>query len=266
MNYLKFWGTRGSCPVSGPQYQEFGGNTPCLELKYDDVNIVFDAGTGIRPLGEEFVRDKVTKIDLFFSHMHWDHLQGFPFFIPIYQKGTEIKLWTPQGVAGRDVFEKVFDKEFFPMKLSQLNAKLDFKSFSEMSPVKIGPITLSFHPVNHPCIAYCFKIETPHQTIGYVSDNELKETSTPLVDFFRGVDLLIHEAQYFPEEYEKKKGWGHSNCLATHQFFEQTGAHKRFITHHDPSHTDADLKRLEKLCSIEHIRDGQVIQLGRVVS
>ena len=85
--YLKFWGTRGSCPVSGPKYQEFGGNTPCLELKYDDVHIVFDAGMGIRPLGEEFVRDKITKIDLFFSHMHWDHLQGFPFFIPIFKKG-----------------------------------------------------------------------------------------------------------------------------------------------------------------------------------
>jgi phosphoribosyl 1,2-cyclic phosphodiesterase len=261
-NYLKFWGTRGSCPVSGPEYLHFGGNTSTLELCYDDIHIVFDAGTGIRSLGKVFVQEKVKKIDLFLSHTHWDHIQGFPFFDPIYQSDVTMTVWSPQSRC-KELFNAVFAPEFFPVQFSDLKAKIQFKVYD--APVKIGPLTLSFHKVNHPGVTYGFKIQTPHQTIGYVTDNELPLDA--LIDFFKGCDLLIHEAQYFSEEYTKKKGWGHSSLMEVIDFVEKTKARHWLVTHHDPAHTDEDLKRLAKLAHQKSsvpstwLRDGQIVEL-----
>jgi phosphoribosyl 1,2-cyclic phosphodiesterase len=269
--YLKFWGTRGSCPVSGHEYLHFGGNTPCLELGYEGVRIIFDAGTGIRPLGKELVRENVHEINLFLSHMHWDHILGFPFFDPVYQKETKITIWAPQGKTRscHDLFQEMLSPEFFPLRLSELQAKLDFRIIEGRTPARLGPIEIHFHRVNHPGLAYCFKIITPAETIGYVTDNELSDgkKEDSLVSFFRGCDLLIHEAQYFQEEYVKKKGWGHSCMIYAMEFVEQVKPKKWLITHHDPIHTDDDLKlaasMAEKSCSIpnEWLRDGQVVEL-----
>lgn len=271
--YLKFWGTRGSCPVSGPDYLHFGGNTPCLELAYENVRIIFDAGTGIRPLGQKLLNEKIKKIDLFIGHMHWDHILGFPFFDPIYQPDVTINIWGPQG-KGRSCSELLTDAlapDFFPLSLSELQANLQFNVLQEQIPVQIGPITINFHTVTHPGLAYCFKIKTPHQTIGYVTDNELSnpfgKQEESLISFFKGCDILIHEAQYLPEEYDKKKGWGHSCLIGALKFIEQTKALKWLISHHDPSHTDADLEHAATLaqqaCSIpcQLVRDGQVVDL-----
>ncbi|MBS0628957.1 MAG: MBL fold metallo-hydrolase [Verrucomicrobia bacterium] len=271
--FLKFWGTRGSCPVSGPEYLHFGGNTACLELRYDPVHIVFDAGTGIRPLGKILMKDKVTKIDLFLSHTHWDHLLGFPFFELIYQNDVSITIWSPPttGRSCKELFKELLAPEFFPMRLSELQANLQFKVYSENTPLQMGPITISFHKVNHPGVTYCFKIQTPHQIIGYTTDNELNipfgKEEKSIIEFFRGADLLIHEAQYFTEEYVQKKGWGHSSLLGAMEFVEKTEAKKWLVSHHDPAHTDEDLVHLSTLAlqrsSIpsEWLRDGQVIEL-----
>lgn len=276
-NYLKFWGTRGSCPVSGPEYAHFGGNTVCLELVYDEVHLIFDAGTGIRPLGQGLLKEGRTEIDLFLSHTHWDHLSGFPFFEPIYLADRRLTIWAPQG-EGRscqELFKELFAHEFFPLKLSELKATIQFQTIHEQQTIRKGPITLSFHKVNHPGGAYCFKIQTPHQTIGYISDNELlepiQEKQASLIAFYKDCDLLIHEAQYFPEEYQDKKSWGHSGLNQATRFVAATGAKKWIISHHDPAHTDVDLKQLAKLAAepilhqkgipSEWVRDGQVIEL-----
>lgn len=271
--YLKFWGTRGSCPVSGAEYADYGGNTACLELRYEDVHIVFDAGTGIRPLGKTFINEKVKKIDLFLSHTHWDHILGFPFFDPIFQSDVNITIWAPKtgGRSCKELFNELLAPEFFPLQLSELQAKLDFKVFDEHAPVQMGPITLTFHRVNHPGIAYCFKIQTPCQTIGYTTDNELTQPfgdgERSLIEFYRGCDLLIHECQYFSEEYVKRKGWGHSCLLGAMNFVEKTEAAKWLISHHDPAHSDEDLMLLARLAlqkssvSSEWLRDGQIVEL-----
>lgn len=272
MKHLKFWGTRGSCPVSGPEYLQFGGNTPCLELKYDEQFLIFDAGTGIRPLGSSLCNETgctVKKINLFLSHFHWDHIIGFPFFEPIYRKGTEITVWTPKGNGrtSRDLFGQLLASEFFPIHLNQVQAKLDFKIIEPKKPVQMGPLSINFCSTTHPGNTLCFKIRTPDQSIGYVTDNEIDENSQ-FIEFHKDVDLFIHEAQYTPKEYESKQGWGHSSIAKALNLVGQIRPAKWLVTHHDPSHTDIDLLALEKVakasslpCPVEWVGDGHVISL-----
>lgn len=267
-NYLKFWGTRGSCAVSGREYLEFGGNTCCLEVQYENTRVILDAGTGIRPLGDLLTHEK--KIHLIFSHTHWDHIIGFPFFEPLYQKGTDIHIWAPPngGLSCEELFHRLLRVEFFPVNVNQLHAKLYFYTIETPS-LQIGPLTFDFHPTCHPGLTLCMKIKTPHETIGYITDNEIDfETQADLIAFHRHVDCFIHEAQYTTEEYDQKKGWGHSPLSKVIRFVEQVHPKQWLVTHHDPKHTDADLRKLEALarserlpCPVEWISDGYVFPL-----
>lgn len=266
---LKFWGTRGSCSVSGPEYSHFGGNTCCLELRYDDTLLIFDAGTGIRPLG--LTLQDTTEINLFLSHMHWDHLIGFPFFSPIYNPKAKITIWAPEteGRTTRELFDEVLGQEFFPIHLDQIQAEISFQTIQANQPVTLGPITLNFHPVCHPGGALCFSLQTPHQKIGYVTDNEVKQDHLQsFIDFHKGSDFLIHEAQYTPEEYSQKAGWGHSNIERVIELVQKIHPGKWYVTHHDPKHTDDELRALEKMalakelpCPVEWVKDGQTLIL-----
>jgi phosphoribosyl 1,2-cyclic phosphodiesterase len=283
LKYLKFWGTRGSCPVSGPQYTKFGGNTSCAEIQYGEAHLIIDAGTGIRPLGEELLK-KPKPFHLLLSHTHWDHVIGFPFFEPLYSSDSEITIWAPpEGKKScRQIFDDLMSVEFFPVRLSDVKAKLHFCSIEENTPIQIGPLTIHFRRAHHPSTAYCFKIQTPHQTIGYASDNEMFKNyhgdlmhapeDPSLVQFFSGCDLLIHEAQYFPKEYRQKSGWGHSSVSNTVALVQKTNIHRWLAIHHDPKHTDDDLLRLAVLsqqlldentipCRSEWIGDGHVVSL-----
>lgn len=271
--YLKFWGTRGSCPVSGADYLQFGGNTACLELRYDNHLIIFDAGTGIRPLGESLKNETV--IDLFIGHTHWDHTIGFPFFQPIYEKGIKINIWAPMGV-GRTTeqrFDDIFSPEFFPIHLNEIQAELIFKTIQENTPVQIGPLTLDFHPTRHPGNAFCFKIKTPHQTISYITDNEVDIPSQKsFIDFHNRADIFIHEAQYSQDEYKRKKGWGHSSLNNMFELIEKVKPAHWYITHHDPRHSDKDLKEFASVarraleekhisCPAQWVPDGFILNL-----
>lgn len=281
--YLKFWGTRGSCPVSGPQYAKFGGNTSCLEVRYGKQHLIIDAGTGIRPLGEELLNLN-EPFHLLLSHTHWDHINGFPFFEPLYSANSEIKIWSPseKEKSCRQVFDTLLREEFFPVSLDELKAKLHFFPIDEKAPIHIGPLTIHFHKTHHPSSAFCFKIQTPRQTIGYATDNEIFKgyhgeiASAPkdvsLAQFFTGCDLLIHEAQYFPEEYRQKEGWGHSSLPNAIALIQQAKIKHWMIVHHDPKHTDEDLYRLAALaqklleanqipCKSEWIGDGHIVPL-----
>lgn len=267
--YLKFWGTRGSCSVSGHEYTHFGGNTCCLEVRYQDTLVIIDAGTGIRPLGET-VHEK--KIDLFLSHTHWDHIIGFPFFEPLYRKGTHITIWAPQGHENRscrDLFDQVLAYEFFPINLDEMQATLEFKVIEERKPIQLGPLSLDFHTTRHPGLTYCFKIKTPHETIGYTTDNEIDlEAQKSFIEFHQNCDYFIHEAQYTPDEYQHRKGWGHSSLANVLKLVELVKPKHWLVTHHDPKHTDADLKILaEKArhhnlpCPSQWVADGRIIAL-----
>lgn len=290
-NYLRFWGTRGSCPVSGAPYRVYGGNTCSLEIRYGNVLLIMDAGTGIRQLGDYLKLNQFeAHIHLFLGHTHWDHIIGFPFFEPIYHPGTHITIWAPAqgGKVCKDLFKELLSTDFFPIRFEQVQASLDFRTTQPKTPVEIPPLTVDFHLTQHPGISHCFKIKTPNQTIGYVTDNEMLlgyhgplseipvdalEPHLDLIEFLAPCDFLIHEAQYSPEEYVHKVGWGHSSLSNAAALLQKTQVSQWYVLHHDPKHTDADLdffqttaKKILKenniACKVEWLRDMQQIELA----
>ncbi len=257
-SFIKFWGTRGSITTSGSNYTRFGGNTSCLEIRQNKELIILDAGTGIRPLGEEILKSKIKKIHLFLGHTHWDHILGFPFFEPLYDPDYEITIYAPKGIGKitKDLFSEILAYDFFPIRLDEVQAKLHFKQLIDRQPIEIGKnLKINCHFTYHPGITYCFKVEMPKVSFGYVTDNEcligyhdhpnkigvtnpLLEPHQSLISFFQGCDFLIHEAQYTPEEYLKKVGWGHSSIQNAAVLFKFLQVSEWIVTHHDPSHTD----------------------------
>ncbi len=264
-SYIKFWGTRGSNPVSGAEYVRYGGNTSCLEVRSRDQLIIIDAGTGIRPLGDQIKVEANETIHLLLSHTHWDHLTGFPFFGPLYKKNCNVVIWAPVGFekSTKELFDNMLAYAYFPVRLDEMKARVTFKELRDHHPISIGDIVIDTHFVNHPGPTVGFKIKTPKKTFGYITDNEmllgyqghpnkihlkhpLLAPHLSLIDFLKECDLIVHEAQYFPDEYNRKTGWGHSSIPNATVLLKYTGCREWIVTHHDPNHTDEILqKKLE---------------------
>jgi len=261
-HYLRFWGTRGSNTVSGAEFLRFGGNTCCLEIQHDNDRVIIDAGTGICRLGEKLSLQNEQKYHLFISHTHWDHVTGFPFFQPLYNTSSEIDLWAPSGFEKRaeELFTEMLAYTYFPIRLDEIRAKINFKEIREGCCIQIGGIKIWTHYAFHPGVTLCFKIQAGDKTFGYVTDNEfligyhgdpkeitrdhpLMQAHLSLIDFFKGCDFIIHEAQYFPEEYLSKVGWGHSSITNATILIRETNIKEWIITHHDPYHTDETLEK-----------------------
>lgn len=269
-HFLKFWGTRGSCPVSGPEFMQFGGNTSCLEIRYGDALAILDAGTGILPLGNQLKKEGIRKVHIFLSHMHWDHLIGFPFFKPLYNPDVEITISAPQG-KGRtpqELLEQVFAAEFFPVKWTHLPAKIDFCPIEPQRSIQLGDLSIDCHFAHHVYATYCFKVSTPKESICYALDNEvLPPYDESLIALFQGCDFLIHEMQYTEKEHLNRKGWGHSSPSGVLPFIERVRPVRWIVSHHDPDHTDSDLKRfceetrMKTSCPVEWTYDGAMIPL-----
>lgn len=261
-SYLRFWGTRGSNAVAGADYIRYGGNTCCLEVRYEDTFLVIDAGTGIRQLGELIATEEHAAINLFIGHTHWDHITGFPFFAPIYQKNCKVTIWAPVGFEknAKDLFTDMLAYSYFPVRLDEMRSKVTFKELRDGKPLNIGKISVESHFTNHPGPTFCFKLTMPGKTIGYVTDNELLlgylghpkeigidhpllEPHLSLIEFLKGCDTIVHEAQYFPSEYPTKIGWGHSSMSNAAVLIKHTGCKDWIVTHHDPQHVDATLQK-----------------------
>ena len=259
-NYVRFWGTRGSIPVSGSRYNRVGGNTCCLEVRHGKDLIIIDAGTGIRELGHELIKRGEKTIHLFIGHTHWDHITGFPFFEPMYHPDVDVHLYAPVGYQKdtEELFTEMLAYAFFPVRLDEMQAKFHIHQIRDLEEISIGELKLQTHYTNHPGATLGFKIRSPTHTIGYITDNEmllgyhghpdaidenhpLLEPHLALINFLTDCDLIIHEAQYFPEEYEKKVGWGHSSIPNATVLLKHTGCADWLVTHHDPQHTDDDL-------------------------
>lgn len=256
-SYLKFWGTRGSNPVSGPEYLRFGGNTACLEVRHGEELIIIDGGTGIRPLGQTINTHQHRTIHLFLSHTHWDHITGFPFFAPLYEPHVQVVIWSPVGYekSTRELFTEMLAYAYFPVRLEDIKARLSFNDLRDGHPVSVGSITIDSHYAYHPGATLCFKIHVAGKTYGYATDNEmfmgyqgsptalknddpLIESHKSIIQFFKGCNTLIHEAQYLPQEYKKRVGWGHSSITNASLLCKLAEIKEWIVTHHDPSHTD----------------------------
>lgn len=251
---VRFWGVRGSVASSGSHVARIGGNTSCLEVVSNGHRLILDAGTGIRGLGETLLAQQPVKATMLFSHLHWDHVQGFPFFTPAYLPNSELVMYGP-GADGEQQLRSVLSKQMeppnFPVPLSAMRAKMEFRSAKHGQVIETGPFQVTPFELPHPqgCIGY--HIEAEGKRFAYCTDVELtlEGLKRELGDVLEGVDALVLDAQYTPDEYDgkvgpPKKGWGHSTMIEAARIAKATDAHRLFLFHHDPAHTDDQVEAM----------------------
>lgn len=293
---IKFWGVRGSIPVPGKDTVEFGGNTTCIEvITSDNQRIIFDAGTGIRVLGMDLMQKEFGQgkgmAHIFFTHYHWDHIQGFPFFAPAYigkkdQHGKRIAensnhfhLYGASDVGDRleSTLSGQMDNYYFPVDLSYLSSILQFKTLKD-NRVQIGNAVVSAAKLIHPNGVLGYRIEDGKSSLAIATDCEHPTDGTidqNLLELARGVDLLIFDGQYTQEEYSPhkfglpgpgKQGFGHSVPEEGIRSAKAVGARRLIITHHDPLHNDKKLVAMEEnarklFTPTDFAREGMTIEI-----
>ncbi len=271
----RFWGVRGSIAAPGPRTARYGGNTPCVEIRAADRLIVVDAGTGIRELGISLLKEAAgapVEGSLFIGHTHWDHIQGFPFFAPLYLPTSRFTVngvhATPRTFA--EAMAGQMSSADFPVPLQAVASKPAFVELS--APVMIGPVKVSYHYLNHPGITIGFRFEHDGRTISYISDHEpyaklnakgdfSDKEDAAVARFVEGSDLLICEAQYTEAEYLIKKGWGHSTFDDVFDLASKAGVRRLALFHHDPAHDDETLDKLVAECAKTAASRGSKIEV-----
>jgi phosphoribosyl 1,2-cyclic phosphodiesterase len=261
---IKFWGTRGSIAVPSPETLRYGGNTTCLELRADGEIVVLDAGSGIRPLGVALDREfqgRPIKLSLLITHAHWDHIQGFPFFKPAYDSKNEIRIFGFDGAGAtfREIMTEPMRSPFFPITMRELSARMDINKLTEMK-FSLGQLDIHAAFVNHPGVCAGYRIFTSGGSVAFLPDHEPYEfflhsargqqpspeqareiaadQHAALVQFLRGSDVLILDAQYTDQEYETHIGWGHGSISSAVSLAIEAEVQTLLLFHHDPSHDD----------------------------
>lgn len=248
---IKFWGARGSIPVCGSKYLKYGGSTTCLELRSRKNELmIVDAGSGIRLLGKELLKNPCNDVSMLFTHSHWDHVLGFPFFAPIYNSKTRIRVmgcsFTSDPV--REIIAKTMQPPGFPVKFEEISAKFEFGSACasgfEMGRIKIAPIELS-----HPNRGLGYKFTEGGRSFVFLTDNELGFTHPgghspqEYAAFCQGADLLVHDADYTTSQYERRKTWGHSTSAQAVELALKAGVSALGLFHHNQDRSDAEIDR-----------------------
>ncbi len=248
---LTFWGCRGSIPTPGPDTVIFGGNTSCVSIEYGQHLLIFDAGTGLRVLGQHLLSQS-NVVDrqghIFLSHMHWDHIQGLPFFIPAFRLGNPFTIYGErkgeQSLA--DVLGAQMQTPFFPVSMAEgFQPDVRLQEVMPEQPVSIeADLTVTPFPLHHPGGAVGYRIRVGDVVIAYVTDHEhpVGDIAPDILSAVRGVDILIHDAQYSREELmQSKLGWGHSAWEDVVDLARAAHVQQLFLFHHDPARTDAEL-------------------------
>jgi len=253
---IRCWGSRGPIPVSGAEYVKYGGDTTCMEIRtQDDQIIIIDAGTGIRRLGNQLLEEGRFVYDMIFTHAHWDHLMGFPFFKPLYVKGTEIRL---QGCPFAQKFvetmiSKVMSPPNFPVKHTDVQARILYEPVCPET-FEIGTVTAKPIRLSHPNEGNGYKFTEGDHTFVFITDNELDFchpgglSLDAYLEFSTGADLLIHDAEFTAEEYKITKRWGHSVYTTALELAIRAGVQNFGLFHLNQDRTDPAVDQMVDAC------------------
>jgi phosphoribosyl 1,2-cyclic phosphodiesterase len=257
--HLRCWGTRGSIPTPGPATVRYGGNTTCFEIRHGVSRLIFDAGSGIRPLGLDIVEKGPDTIHIFLTHFHWDHIQGFPFFAPLYDEEDSIKVVGPKqkDIDVQNLFAGQMGPIYFPVPFSVVAAAMEFEHLNE-GEYELDDARMRVMRVKHPSFVIAYRIELGGKTICLIPDNEMKgdmydvgpDWEKRIVEFVGDADLLVHDSMYTEKEYERRAGWGHSTFSQSIRLAEEGGVGQLLFFHHDPTRTDEQLDSI-----VEELRE-----------
>ncbi len=263
-----FWGVRGSIPVPGSHTVRYGGNTTCIEVRTDSNDlIILDAGTGIFQLAQRLQAEMPLEAHLFISHTHWDHIQGLPFFTPLFVPGNTVRIYggadPHSGRSIRDVLARQMEYAFFPVSESELQARIEYTTLQEGQAVQVGSARIDTLRTGHPVLNFAYRIECSGKRLVFTGDHEWPwHTCAPddpgwaeaqaqvaaqreaMIAFFAGADALIIDSAYTPDEYPKRQGWGHGTFDSSIAAAREAGVKQVWLTHHEPTRSDDRLEAL----------------------
>jgi phosphoribosyl 1,2-cyclic phosphodiesterase len=265
---VRFWGVRGSIPAPGPHTIRYGGNTTCIEVRSDDNSLmVLDAGTGIFPLAQQLLRQMPVRANIFISHTHWDHIQGLPFFTPLYIPGNTVRIYGVRDVVTGAGIGRVMDVQmqysYFPITATQVADGIEYVTLDPEQPVTVGSATVTPMMLNHPVTNFGYRIDADGKSVFFTGDHEAwaniyAPDDEGYADFQQmidmqqgqldrrlgGFDLLIADSSYTAAEYQTKGGWGHGTLEGNIAWARRLGVKKLVCTHHEPTRSDDDLERV----------------------
>ncbi len=263
---VRCWGARGSVPVSGPEYERYGGDTACIEIRSkNDAILVIDAGTGIRRLGCSLMAQGRLDLTLLFTHTHWDHVLGLPFFKLLYNPKAHIDLYGSPGLQGdiAKLLGRVISPPLFPVPFAEMPARIEGRQWQGealyVDSLKITRIALA-----HPNLGAGYRVEEDGRSFVFLTDNELSQhhrggrSFAEYTAFSIGADLLVHDAEYTPEEYPSRRGWGHSHYQDVARLARAAGVAKLGLFHHNQERSDAGVDEIVARCREELAGPGRV--------
>jgi len=274
---VKFWGVRGSLPVPGPKTERYGGNTSCVEVRSAaGTRIIIDAGTGVRRLGKDMMREEFERgqgtAHVLISHTHWDHIQGLPFFAPLYQKGNHLYVYARRrdDVHLRAVFASQTDDPYFAIPIDETKAQISFRELADSARFEIGDVGVRCTRLNHPYVATAYRLSVDGASVAYVSDTapftdilfenqfiarppmairplpepdraKLRAMRDGVVRLCEGADLVIYDTMFTPEDYDRYPHYGHSRPQDALDVCREAGARRLVLFHHAPERSDAEV-------------------------
>jgi phosphoribosyl 1,2-cyclic phosphodiesterase len=272
---IHFWGVRGSIPCPGPHTVRYGGNTPCVEMRVGGKRLIFDGGTGLRVLGQSLLSQMPVEAHMFFTHSHWDHIQGFPFFTPAFIKGNCFHLYGAVAPNGSTIKQRLNDQMLhpnFPVPLQIMGAELQFHDTEAGQTIQLGDITMETALLNHPGEAVGYRVNWRGKAVAYITDTEHfpDRLDENVLSLCRNADVIIYDATYTDEEYHSPKssrvGWGHSTWEEAVKIAQSANVKQLIIFHHDPLHDDDFLDSVgeqvqQKFPNAQLAREGMSIAL-----
>ncbi|NMG57781.1 MBL fold metallo-hydrolase [Geitlerinema sp. P-1104] len=250
---VHFWGVRGSIACPGPETVRYGGNTPCVEMRVGRERLIFDGGTGLRVLGQNLLSHMPVEASLFFTHTHWDHIQGFPFFIPAFIKNNQFHIYGAIAPNGATIEQRLNDQMLhpnFPVPLQIMGAQLDFNDIEVGQTIEIGEVRVETAHLNHPGEAVGYRVNWHDYAAAYITDTEHygDRLDPNVLKLAQDADVIIYDATYTDEEYHhpktSKKGWGHSTWQEAVKVAKAANVKRLVIFHHDPLHNDEFLDQM----------------------